>query len=171
MRVDALMTSEVKTCYAQDSVHTAARLMWENDLGCLPVVDEEAHVVGMITDRDVCMASYTAGRPLWEISVAEPMCRTIWSCRPFDEVAAVASTMKERKVRRVPVLDAQGRVVGLITLSDIAREAVRTEKKKRRLRDSGFEVAETLAAICEPGSSRLRTKTRTGSVALSKPTA
>ena len=76
MRVEQLMTRTVETCEPHDTLVTAARIMWTRDCGCVPVVvpEEGGHrVVGMLTDRDVCMAAYLQGRPLSEISVASVM--------------------------------------------------------------------------------------------------
>jgi CBS domain-containing protein len=63
VKVFELMTRDVKTCGCADMVEHAAHIMWTRDCGCVPVVDGDGHVVGMVTDRDVCMAAYTQGRP------------------------------------------------------------------------------------------------------------
>ncbi|HVS11206.1 MAG TPA: CBS domain-containing protein, partial [Planctomycetota bacterium] len=80
MKVEQLMTRDVKACAPQDSLSRAAQLLWESDIGALPVVDSEGRVVGMVTDRDVCMAAYFKGRPLAEIRVDETMARKVYSC-------------------------------------------------------------------------------------------
>ena len=73
MKVEQLMSRDVKTCQATEMLNRAAQLMWENDCGCVPVVDEDGRAVGMITDRDVCMAAYTQGRLLDALPVASAM--------------------------------------------------------------------------------------------------
>ena len=87
MRIEQLMTKSPKTCRPDSSLSHAARLMWENDFGCLPVTegDESGRLVGMITDRDICMAAYFAGRALNEIQVADAMTKDVRACNPGDD--------------------------------------------------------------------------------------
>jgi predicted transcriptional regulator len=66
-RIEKLMHRPVVTCHVNDSLANAARLLWEQDCGALPVVDERGRVVAMITDRDICMVAYTQGLLLWSI--------------------------------------------------------------------------------------------------------
>ena len=72
MKVEQVMNRNVKTCRSSDSLDRAAQLMWENDCGCVPIVDDEGRGVGMVTDRDVCMAAYTQGGPLTHLRVEPP---------------------------------------------------------------------------------------------------
>ncbi|MCI0617634.1 CBS domain-containing protein, partial [bacterium] len=67
MKVEQLMTGNVHVCHPQDTLSTAAEKMWTYDIGCLPVMDDSEQPIGMITDRDICMAAYTQGRSLAEI--------------------------------------------------------------------------------------------------------
>jgi CBS domain-containing protein len=150
MRVGELMTVDVKACGPWDSLNRAAQIMWENDCGCVPVVDDAGRVVGMLTDRDVCMAAYTQGRLLAEVSVSSAMSKTVVACKPEDAVAAAEQRMRDHRVRRLAVVDGEGRIAGVLSLSDIARRARHERaggKKKREL--SLDAVAETLGSICE----------------------
>ena len=79
MQVRQLMNQPAVTCSPRDTLHRAAGLMWEHDCGALPVVDDNGHIAGMITDRDICMAAYTQGRPLHAVPVNEIMSRTVFS--------------------------------------------------------------------------------------------
>jgi CBS domain-containing protein len=144
MQVASIMSKEVVTCRSMDSLADAARAMWNHDIGCVPVIDHEGHVIGIVTDRDVSMAAYTRGQPLAAIPVTVAMASRVVTCRPHDEVAAVEKAMAANQVRRVPVVDDDGHPVGLVSLNDVARAAVRT------LAISAPEVASTLAAICAP---------------------
>ena len=114
------MTAPVHTCHVEDSLERAAHLLWEHDCGCLPVVDTPGVVQAMITDRDICMAAYTGGRPLAELSVADSMSSDLVSCGPDDDLAAAAGRMAEHQFRRLPVLDGGGRVQGMLSLNDMA---------------------------------------------------
>jgi CBS domain-containing protein len=120
MKVEDLMTRTVRTCGAENTLEHAARLMWEGDLGCLPVVDEEGRPIGMITDRDICMAAYTQGAPLRDLRVAGAMNRQPIVCSPRSSIADVEALMQRWQIRRVPVVDL-GALVGIVTLGDIAR--------------------------------------------------
>lgn len=147
MKVSEVMSGMVHTCHPHDSLNHAAGLMWENDCGCLPVVGTEKQVVGMITDRDICMAAYTQGRALNELRVQSAMSRDVRVCRPEDEIGTAEGLMREFQIRRLPVLDAEGQVVGVISLNDIAREFHHEGSKKHKRVDAD-QVAHTLAAIC-----------------------
>jgi CBS domain-containing protein len=121
MNISQFMTKNVLTCHADDSLSRAAQLMWEHDCGCVPVVDEHGHVQGMITDRDICMAAFTQGKRLDEIPVASAMSREVLAASPGDDVDRVAELMSKRQVRRIPVVDGQHQLVGVLSLADLAR--------------------------------------------------
>lgn len=154
VRVDQIMTRNVRTCRPGDALSTAAHLMWEGDCGCVPVVDAdggEGRVVGIITDRDICMAGYTQGRPLSAIRVDSAMARRVRSCRPTDSVGEALNVLRQHQIRRLPVVDNGGRLVGMLSLADAAREAVREHGRKGRdVTDT--RIGEVLEAICIPRS-------------------
>jgi CBS domain-containing protein len=115
-----IMTTDVKTCRPGDSLQVAARLMWEGDCGCVPVVDDEQHVVGVITDRDICMAAFTQGVPLSESRVDSAMAKEVSCIHPDDSPALAETTMQRLQVRRLPVVDRAGVLVGILSLADLA---------------------------------------------------
>lgn len=149
MNVEELMTRSVKTCGPEDSLESAARLMWENDCGCVPVTDEQGHPLAMLTDRDVCMAALTQGRTLGEIRVKSAMSGTLHAVEPRDSLAKAERTMQEFQVRRLPVVDGESRLQGLLSMNDIAREAAR-ERPQRQRAVTSDDVAATLASVCRP---------------------
>jgi len=153
MNISQLMNRSVHTCRPTDSLATAASQMWEADIGCLVVVGEDGKVAGMVTDRDACMAAYTQGLPLHQIPVSVAMAKEVYSCAPDDSVIEAEEVMRSRKVRRLPVLDSTAKLVGIVSLNDLARESERESGRKGRA-VSGQEVSATLAAICEPRASR-----------------
>ena len=149
MKVSDLMTKEVKACSQHDSLNRAAQLMWENDCGAVPIVDADLKVIGMLTDRDICMAAYTKGIALVDASVASVMSREVSICNPSDNISAAAERMRERQIRRLPVVDKNQRLIGILSVSDIARETERlraAKSRKRPIKDG--ELIETLGAIC-----------------------
>jgi len=153
MNVEQIMTRNPATCGPEDPCDAAARIMWEQDVGCVPVVDSSNRVVGMITDRDICMAAYTQGRCLRELCVSEAMAKRVLCASPKDSLAKAEETMRDGQIRRMPVTDGGGRLLGILSLNDLAREAIR-ERGTRRRELGGEEVMTTLAAICEPRASQ-----------------
>lgn len=153
MNISQLMNRRVETCRPNETLSAAVARMWEGDLGCLAVVGDDGKPVGMLTDRDACMASYTQGRPLHEIAVSVAMSKELYSCAPDDSIIEAEEIMRSRKVRRLPVVDSAGNLVGIVSLNDLALEAARESGRKAR-EVSGQEVSATLAAICEPRSRR-----------------
>lgn len=156
MKVEQLMTKTVATCRTGDTLNDAARVMWEHDCGVVPIVenDESRRVVGMLTDRDVCMAAYTMGRPLAQIRVRDVMSTAIRSCGSGVDVAEAEGLMRQAQLHRLPVVDDAEQILGVISLADIAREAAR-EVGSRRQEVTIAEIGETLAAISQPRETAL----------------
>jgi len=154
MKVEQLMRKDVRTCTPDDSLDRAAQLMWEQDCGCAPVVapDGSARVVGMITDRDICMAAYTQGALLRDLRVGDAMSHKVIGCQAGDSIGDAEAIMAEARVRRLPVLDDGGQLQGLISLADIACEAERARSSRQRRPVKADEVGRTLAAVCRPGA-------------------
>ncbi|HWO25825.1 MAG TPA: CBS domain-containing protein [Kofleriaceae bacterium] len=143
MQAAELTQREILTCSDRDSLEHVVSLMWKHDIGCLPVTSPDGRLVGMITDRDVAMAAYLQGAPLRSITVSSVMSREVVTCRERDDVQEVERAMRQRQVRRVPVIDEVGKLLGMITINDIARAA-----HEGKLPSA--DVASTLAAISRP---------------------
>jgi CBS domain-containing protein len=145
MHIQDVMTHPVVTCPVDSSADIPARLMWEFDCGVIPLVDGDGRLAGIVTDRDLCMAAYTQDKPLSAIQVASAMAKDVVRCHPGDAIETVEAVMRDNQIRRVPVVDTDGRPVGLIAMNDLARLASKAKK-------SGVdrEVVRTLAAVCQP---------------------
>jgi CBS domain-containing protein len=150
MRIEQLMSRDVKICFEHDTLNHAAELMWNHDCGFLPVVrDQTSRVMtGVITDRDIAMAAYTQGKTLSEIPVSVAMARGVKVCHPSDEVGTAQALMRLKQVHRLPVVDHHGRVVGVVSLNDIAQSSQSSAQGLTRIPGTG--VAETLAAVSQP---------------------
>lgn len=150
MNVRYLMSAEPVTCKADDSLKMAAGLMWDYDCGALPVVDEDHRLVGIITDRDICMATYSQGAPPHAVPVARAMAREVVACYAEDTPLRVEQIMCEHQVRRLPVVDPNGRVVGLVSINDLVRESAVVGAEPTQPGMSPAEIVSTIAAIGEP---------------------
>jgi CBS domain-containing protein len=152
-RVEHLMTKEVHVCRPSDSLNHAAQTLWENDIGALPVVADDGsnRLVGILTDRDICMASYTQGGNLSDLLVDMAMARDVKACTPITTLEEAANEMAEARVHRLPVVDGSRQLLGVLSLADLAREAARKPLAKGG--NAGFAlVGKTLAAIVSPRS-------------------
>lgn len=149
MLVEQLMNRPPVSCAVTDSLHRAAGLMIEHDCGALPVLDDTGRPVGMLTDRDICIAAHGLGLALDAISAAQAMSRELHTCRAGDPIGVAERLMSKCQVRRVPVVDNEGSLVGMITLADLVREADHGDGQ-RRPDVTDTEVSRTLAAITEP---------------------
>lgn len=152
MKVSEVMCRPVSSCSEDTSLPVAARRMGENDCGVLPVVREK-RVVGMITDRDVCLAVGNLSRHPTDTLVRDVMTRDVALCRTDDDVRDALSVMANRQVRRLPVLDAAGTLQGVVSMDDLvlraeAPDASRTPALSER------DVLDTLRRIY--GSRRVR---------------
>ena len=148
MKVKEVMTVDPTAVWLTDSLRTAAQTMWQNDCGILPIIKEDKAVVGVITDRDVCMATAMRDRPQSSISVEEVMSRSVFSVMPDDDVHKALELMQEHKVRRLPVLNVDGELKGMLSMNDLVLRAEEANgKKKPRL--SFNDVVKTYQAICE----------------------
>lgn len=143
MQVEELMTKDVFCVSGDQSVNDAAHLMWEKNCGCVPIVDSDNRVTGMVTDRDIAMAAYFEGKPLAEIPLSKTQTRPLVSCTSTDELKAVEQLMQSHQVHRVPVVDESMRPVGLVSLNDIA-VAYKAGNKEVKAK----ELCDTLSAIC-----------------------
>jgi CBS domain-containing protein len=144
MKVRELMSRPVQTCRSNEPLSAAAQKMWDADIGAVAVVDDKDRVVGMVTDRDLCMAAYTQGRPLHEIVLAQTMSSHLVSCGPEDSLGDALTLMKKHQIRRLPVLDGERHVVGIISLSDLIRWPERPSSRGEA------DVIDTVAAVSQP---------------------
>ena len=140
MKVREIMTSDVKTCRPETSLAEVVKLMWERDCGVLPVVKSDGRVSGMITDRDICVALATRGQTADRIAVHDVIAETACTCSLEDDAIVALKTMKSQRVRRSPVVDAEGRLKGILSLNDVVTHPGAA---------SPAEIVNTIAGICE----------------------
>lgn len=142
MTVRQLMVKDVHTCQPHSTVAEAASLMWHHDCGALPVVDAAGHVAGIVTDRDLCIATATRDRAASRIAVDEVMRGRVFTVAPEDDVQLALDRMREHQVRRLPVVDASGQLKGIVALNDLVLAA------NGRSAPSPAALLTTLKGIC-----------------------
>lgn len=123
MKVRDVMTENITMCRPTDNLASLASLMWRGDCGAVPVVDEDRRPVGIITDRDAFIALATRFRTPGEILVQEVMTQAPTVCRPEDDIHVALRLMSEHQVRRLPIVDPAGALVGMLSLSDLAAQS------------------------------------------------
>lgn len=142
MKVQDVCTRDPWVCPEGGTLADAARIMWDGDCGSLPVVDATGAVVGMISDRDITMSALTKDRPPSLVQAREVMSGKVFSCRSGDDLRDALRTMASRRVRRLPVLDEQGGLRGILSISDCLRHAA-----PPLFRESGVPPEELVAAL------------------------
>lgn len=144
MQVKEIMTPDAKAIWLTESLSDAAQLMWENDCGALPIIKDGRKVIGMITDRDICMAVAMRDTNPSGVSVEEVMTGQVYSVNAEDEIDQALKAMQEHKIRRLPVVNAEGELEGILSMNDVVLAA-------RRKGDSLAygDVVKTYQAICE----------------------
>jgi CBS domain-containing protein len=120
MRVGDVMARDVEFVDTTASIAEAASIMGDLSVGALPVGTAD-DLQGILTDRDILFRVVATGLSNTDVQVGDVMTTTIFSCREEDAITVALDLMGARNVRRLPVLDANGRVVGLVTLSDLSR--------------------------------------------------
>ena len=161
IRVQQLMSHQVYVCRPDDSLEKAVRLMWDHDIGAVVVVSDTCRAVAMLTDRDACMASFIAGAPLGSVPVRQAMSKGVFTVRGEEPIEQAQLVMREHQVRRVPVTDADGRLIGILSQNDLVYEAARERSREMRGRElSPAEITTTLALIGRSRAGELAPTTR-----------
>jgi CBS domain-containing protein len=142
MKVEQVMTTNVASCRPDTNLAVVAQLMWNRDCGFVPVVDADGAVVGVVTDRDICIATATRGLPPQRIAASEAMTGHPRACLPNDSVTAALGAMKQFQVHRLPVIDETGTLKGVVSLNDLV---ILAQEKKE---PSAADVLSAMAGIC-----------------------
>ena len=153
MKIQEVMCRDVAVCVPDDTMKTAAERMWKADVGCLPVLDPGGRLIGMVTDRDLLMSAAIQGMRLDQLTVDSAMARQVRSLRPEEPVEKALELMSTHQVRRLPVLDGEQRLVGIVSMNDLARRSDQAGSPKHS------SLVHAIAKVCEP---RLRAQAGVG---------
>ncbi|MBD0325318.1 MAG: CBS domain-containing protein [Pyrinomonadaceae bacterium] len=148
MKVREIMTIDVGSCGLETNLAAAARIMWDKDCGSVPVLDSEGRAIGLITDRDICMALATRNNLASELTVGDVVGGALTSCAPEDDVSVALRKMQDEQLRRLPVVDGEGKLVGILSLNDVILHSKRGKSKKGAHVSHG-EVMNTLKALSQ----------------------
>ncbi|MGH9773653.1 MAG: CBS domain-containing protein [Candidatus Acidiferrales bacterium] len=154
MRVLEVMTGKPAFCTWDTNLGAAVELLWNQNCGILPIVDAEQRVVGVVTDRDVCIALGTRNRLPGEITVGEVASGVAFTCKVEDDVRVAMQTMAREYVRRLPVVGKDGKLAGILSMDDIVLHA--DDRMLGRTPEISSEhVVETLKKLYRPQASQL----------------
>ena len=122
MRCQEVMTDNPVCCLPEDNVGQAARLMRRERIGSVPIVTDELkkELIGIVTDRDLAIKVVGESRDAIRTSVYDVMTAAVVACREDDDVSTAVSAMEEHQIRRIPVVNDSGRLVGIISQGDIS---------------------------------------------------
>ena len=145
MRVRDVMSTTVAACALDDTLERAAQLMWDRDCGCIPLVDDAARVIGIVTDRDICMTALMRRLPLAQIHARTAASHCVFVVHEDDPLEVARDLLGRKQVRRLPVVDRNGHLVGIVSLADLA---IRVDDDKETLHPK--RIADVLAAVSLP---------------------
>lgn len=149
MLVKEIMKSNVESCHPDSNLESIALMMWNHDCGAIPVIDDSGKPIGVITDRDIAMGSSLNHRSLWDLKARDIMAnRPLYSCKSEDNIKQALEVMKDHQVRRVPVIDGDGKLSGMVALGDVVNISAKTATKSNS-KLSYADVMEAMKAICK----------------------
>ena len=119
MKVEALMNPRVRAAGTDASVADVVLIMEKNDCGTVPILNKTNKLVGIVTDRDICLALGFRPLPAAGIPITDVMSKKVYACFPEEDISAALQTMRQKKIRRLPVLNASGRLVGILSMDDV----------------------------------------------------
>lgn len=154
MRIKEVMSADPTCCTPSDTAQAAAKIMRDEDTGIIPVIENEQSqkLVGVVTDRDLCMNVVAEGRDPRSVRVAECMTSPAVACPPDAPIVKATKAMKEHQVRRIPVIDAEQKIQGIVSMADVVRHG----------RLDTVDTLQTLKSVSEPTAepSKPRAKSR-----------
>ena len=123
MRVEEVMMRTPVCCGPETNLGAATELLWSRNCGILPIVNAQQKVIGVITDRDLCIALGTRNQLAGQVAVGDVMSGTVYSCRPEDDIHAALDTMARNRVRRLPVISKEGHLEGILSMDNVVLHA------------------------------------------------
>lgn len=138
MKINECMSKDVCFVKPNCNVFDAARIMNENHIGCIPVCDDKKNVVGVITDRDIVLRIVACNKDIKQTQVSEVMTTNVYTCKCEQEIWEAQDIMKKNQIRRIPVVDSNLKMVGILTTGDLIKNSNLKEEN----------VTNTMQSIC-----------------------
>lgn len=125
MNVEEIMTKDPVCCLAEAGLQSVAKMMVDNDCGCIPVVDatDSKKPVGIVTDRDICCRVVAEGKNPLDLTARDAMSKNVVTVTPQTSVEECCGLMEEKQLRRIAVVDEKGACCGIVAQADIAGNA------------------------------------------------
>jgi len=144
MKVRDVMTSDPVCCLPSDTAQKAAQVLRDNNVGSVPVVDDQQSriVIGMITDRDICCSVVAAGLDPKSTQISKYMTTEVVTCRDGENIDHCERSMQEHQIRRIPIVDGEGKCIGIVSLADLA------------LKEKPEKVSKTVAEVSKKEGER-----------------
>ena len=146
MKVKNVMVSPAISCRPDTNLGVAAEMLWRQNCGILPITNIQDRVIGVVTDRDMFIALATRNRLAGELTLGDVTSGRVYSCKPDDDIHIALATMSEHGVRRLPVLDAEGKIVGIVSMDDVVKQTQMGDRAEL----SSREVVHALQGIYAP---------------------
>lgn len=121
MKVKECMCNDVCYVKPETKIHEVAKLMSENHIGCVPVCDENQHICGILTDRDILLRCVACDKDINQTPVSEIMSSNVCTCKENDDMTNAESKMSQNQIRRLPVCDDNNKIVGILTLGNLVQ--------------------------------------------------
>jgi signal-transduction protein with cAMP-binding, CBS, and nucleotidyltransferase domain len=143
------MVGTPRGCRSDVPLSDAVEIMWNQQCGILPVLNSEQKVIGVVTDRDLCLTLGTCGRLPGDVTIGEVTSGKLYACQADDDIHEALATMKAKKVRRLPVLDAAGKLAGILSMDDVVLHT-ETRRPTRSRELTPEEIVDTLKKVYAP---------------------
>ena len=139
MKIKECMSKDVCFVKSDCNIYDAARIMNENHIGCIPICNDEKNIVGVITDRDIVLRGVACDKNLKITPISQIMTTNVYTCKCDDEVQNAEILMKKNQIRRIPVVDSNNKMVGILTTGDLAQITPKIGEKT---------ISEAMQEIC-----------------------
>jgi CBS domain-containing protein len=120
-KVEDVMTTRLHNCKSGETLEHAAKIMWDHGCAEVPVIDDDGFLVAMVSDRSALLCAYTQQKPLAQIAVTSAAPRTFRVARAGESLDVALERMRKHDERCLPVVDAAGRLIGILSITDIIR--------------------------------------------------
>jgi CBS domain-containing protein len=144
MKVKKIMTTDVGCCRLEDNLMQVVEMMRQKNCGVVPIVNEENRLAGIVTDRDICLAvGELPNRKISSVKAGEIISGEVVACAPEDKIETALKKMRKHQLKRLPVVDKNGQIAGILSVTDVVLSAGKNKTLKK-------QIYSTFKGIFEP---------------------